>query len=168
MRSRNGQGDQPATGAKHLERTAPHRFAHAIEYDIVAAKLVFDSVLGIVDHLVSAERPEKITIPRARRGSDMSAKAFSNLQSKDADASSSGVDQNFAPGLDSPFSHKRLPGSDCGERNGRGFFMAERCRFNGEHVFRQDGIFSIGPAVGFANLTVFKAVYFIAGLEERY
>ena len=68
MWSRDGQGDQPASWLKHLERTVPHRFTHAIEHDVIAGQFVFDALLAVVDYFVSSERAQQLMITGACRG----------------------------------------------------------------------------------------------------
>lgn len=77
--------------------------ADRIQYQIDIADFPREIILGVVDHLVGAERADEIRFARAGRGNDIGAARLGDLHRQMADATCTGMDQRALARLQVPW-----------------------------------------------------------------
>src|SRR5438270_12748088 len=73
--------------------------ANVIEDHVITLVAPGEIFFGVIDHVIGADRSDKIDIPRAANSRDICAKSFGDLHGESSYASGGAVEQNVVPGL---------------------------------------------------------------------
>src|SRR5262249_45836091 len=81
--------------------------------------------LGIIDHLVGAERAHQLDVSAAADTGHIGPECLRNLDRESSDATGRTVDQDLLPSLDLPLIAQSLKGSYPRNRDGSSFFKTK-------------------------------------------
>ena len=115
----------------------------------------------VINHVVGADRSDKIDIARAAHAGHFGAERFRDLHGERAYASGRAVDQDLLPGLNFSFVAKTLQRGDRRHRDRSRLLECHVRRFQNDCSIRQNT-----HVLG--DCAVFSAEYFVARFEVRY
>src|SRR5438552_511390 len=135
--------------------------ADQIENEIVTLIRLGEIFFRVVDHVIGADRPNKIDIASAADAGHLSAICFRNLHRKRADTARSAVDQNFLPFLKFSVAAQALQRRNRRNRHRARFFESDvpRLEHNRPVVTNADV---------FRKRAGFRAKHFVTWFERGY
>jgi hypothetical protein len=111
-------------------------------------------LLGVVNHLVGADRSDHVHVPGAADPGHLRCERFGDLHCKRTHASRRTVDQRLVPRPDLSFVTKTLEGGDGGDGHGRGLLERQVGRFQHNSLFGSRHILGKGPEVDLAEYLI--------------
>ena len=153
-----------AAGLEHRERFEAHVAADQVEHQIDVLDRRAEVGLGVVDHLVGAERTHELDVLAARGGGDRGAEMLGQLHRETADAAGAGVDQHALALGELARADDAGPGAQSRDRDRARIDLAQARRLVRQRRRRHHRILGErAPA-----RRVGDAIDLVAGLEARH
>ena len=123
--------DEPGVGGEHASALSPRLAPGDIEHQVVAPAALREVVAAVVDHVIRAERPRLLDVPRAANSRHFSSERLGDLDGERADAAGSAVDEDTLSRLKSAAVAQPLEGRQSGDRKGGRVLEGHLCRLEG-------------------------------------
>src|SRR4029077_4577954 len=136
--------------------------AKRVEDSVDVSRDVFESLLRVIDRLVSAELAQQVLIFSGSRRENVGAFPFCELHGEVTDSAAAGVNQHALAWLQMRGVEQRLPRGQRRQRHGRRPDMMKRLRFEREFWFANDDIIGVRAVARWIG----KAVNLVADLES--
>src|SRR5215472_3437007 len=162
---RRSDHDVATFGIEDAPELGQRMVRHAVENHVITLSAPGEILSGVIHHLVGAERPHPIHIPRTAYSGHFGAKGLGDLHGKRTHASCRTINQNLLPLWDLALAAggpepKSLQCRQSRDRERRRLLKGHVSRLAGQLCFRSARVLGKGPSAAAENL--------VAGFKLRH
>src|SRR5437868_3807816 len=118
---------------------------NAVENHVITLPTLGEILLGVIDHVICADRSDHVHISRTAYASNICAERLGDLHSERTHTSRRTINQDLLPPLNLSLVAKTLQCGKCGHRYGSCLLERDIIRLHGQRRLRSTHILGKGP-----------------------